>query len=516
MEQTEPQQEPTARRGLRRRWRERSPRVRRTLAAVAVLAVALVSVVAGLRLAEPVTTPVGPVDTRMSLQPNVAGDTVVGIPPLGSLRLDSHDGPFRLQVQVAGLDLEDTRRILNNPSSVEDFEAGVVDEVRDGVVRAALRALLVILALALALGVVIFRRPLGTVACGVTALVLVAAGGGAAAFTWRPDSIAEPRFEGLLTSAPKLVGDASQIVDNFGLYRTQLAKIVTNVSSLYAVGTTLPTFNAADDSVRVLHVSDIHLNPAAWNVIRSVSAQFEVHAVVDTGDLTDHGSPIEARFAGDIATLGRPYLFVRGNHDSRFIQEQVALQRNAVVLDEGAVAEVEGLRFIGWGDPRFTPDVETRDEAPADILESTGQRLAAAIGALDQAPHVALVHDPAMAEPLDGLVPLALAGHGHERETHLLEEGTRVFEQGSTGAAGLRGLEGEEPTPLQCSVLYFDRDTGALQAWDDITLGGIGLASARIERHLPDEEEQSPVTPPPPSPAATAPTLAPTVAPRLP
>jgi hypothetical protein len=62
------------------------------------------------------------------------------------------------------------------------------------------------------------------------------------------------------------------------------------------------------------------------------------------------------------------------------------------------------------------------------------------------------------------------------------------FWQGSTGASGLRGLEHEKPTPIRASVLYFDRDTRRLQAWDDITLGGLGLVTAKIERKILDQQ----------------------------
>ncbi len=51
-----------------------------------------------------------------------------------------------------------------------------------------------------------------------------------------------------------------------------------------------------------------------------------------------------------------------------------------------------------------------------------------------------------------------------------------------TGGAGLRALEGEEPTPVTLSVLYLDPTSGELQAWDDITLGGLGLTTATVER----------------------------------
>jgi len=68
--------------------------------------------------------------------------------------------------------------------------------------------------------------------------------------------------------------------------------------------------------------------------------------------------------------------------------------------------------------------------------------------------------------------------------------------QGSTGGAGLRALQSQPPTPIECSVLYFDRATRKLQAWDDITVAGLGGTGAQIERHL--ASDQNPVGAPVP------------------
>jgi predicted phosphodiesterase len=262
--------------------------------------------------------------------------------------------------------------------------------------------------------------------------------------------------------------------------------------------------------VRVLFVSDIHLNPSAWEVIRSITDQFDVDVIVDAGDISDHGSAAENAFLDPIATLGVPYVWVRGNHDSSITQAAVAAQPNAVVLD-GATAEVAGLRFVGAGDPRFTPDKDTRDApAPPSVAQVTLAVADRARAAAEQGQpvDVAVVHDGASARLIDGVVPLVLSGHYHRREQTLLPDGTLSFLQGSIGASGLRGLEKEKPTPVRASILYFDRETRRLQAWDDITLGGLGLVSAKIERRIyseqfPPEEDAS--ESPTPAPSSSAP-----------
>ncbi len=289
------------------------------------------------------------------------------------------------------------------------------------------------------------------------------------------------------------------------------------MSRLYDVTSTLPAYRPDPSTLRVLFVSDLHLNPAAWDVIRSVTKQFDVEVIVDAGDLTDHGSAAENAYVEQIATLGVPYVWVRGNHDSAVTQAAVASQPNAVVLDDAEPALVGGLRFLGVGDPRFTPDKDTRDAGPPASVAQVGLRMASTRCGRRRRqvrrstwPWCTTVLPPT---EMDGTVPLVLSGHYHRREQHLLPDGTLSFFQGSTGASGLRGLEGprlEKPTPVRASVLYFDRSTRVLQAWDDITLGGLGLVSAKIERRIVGQQfpELAPTVSPSPSPSESSPSPA--------
>ena len=179
---------------------------------------------------------------------------------------------------------------------------------------------------------------------------------------------------------------------------------------------------------------------------------------------------------------------------------------------DGETVEVGGLRFIGAGDPRFTPDKDTRDApAPPSVAQVAlghrrpGSRVGRSRGSRSTSPSCTTA---TAARLLDGDVPLVLSGHYHRREQTLLPDGTLSFLQGSTGASGLRGLEKEKPTPVRASVLYFDRDTRRLQAWDDITLGGLGLVSAKIERRIYSEQfppEEGATESPTPAPSSSAP-----------
>ncbi|HXA58620.1 MAG TPA: metallophosphoesterase [Streptosporangiaceae bacterium] len=470
----------------------------RPLQIAAILLTGLAGAWAGMLLGGHVKTPIGPASVALSVRPAWSGGTVIEIPPLGTLYLDSHWGPLRLSAQVAELRPEPAQRIIENPGELDRLSGTISGEVAHGLIVVALRALAAGVICGMLAGLVVFRSWQAAVLGGLSAFSGILSLGMLAWATFNPSSVTEPRYTGLLAGAPQFVGDARTIVHRFSEYRAQLARLVGNVSRLYEAASTLPTYEPDPSTVRVLQVSDIHLNPLAWSIIRPIVRQFQIQLIIDSGDLTDHGSHPEEKFANDISTLKVPYVFVRGNHDSLATQKSVARQPNAVVLD-GTSRTVEGLRIWGVGDPRFTPDKTTRDDSVgASSMSAEGVRQAALLASSPgPKPDIVVVHDPLEGAAFDGIAPLILTGHVHVRSTRLLPLDSRLFIQGSTGGAGLRGLEGEHPTPIELSILYFDRATHRLQGWDDLKLGGLGLTSAQIERTLEDHPNRPiPALPP--------------------
>ncbi|MFI5875795.1 metallophosphoesterase [Streptomyces sp. NPDC051445] len=471
--------------------------------ALGLTAVVLFGAWLGLLVVGDVRTPVGPMNTTMTLRPSVSGGTKINISPLGALTLDSHIAPVRLDVNVDQLDPVRSQALVDHPERLSGLQDEVARDVEHGTLDLALRSCVAVVSGATALGLAVYRRPRRALAAGGLALALLAASGATAYATWNPKSVLEPRFSGLLSSAPSLVGNARSIVTEFDVYQQELARLVTNVTKLYDVTSTLPAFQPDPTTVRVLHVSDIHLNPASWKIIASLVEQYKVDVIVDSGDTMDHGSAAENGFLDPIATLGAPYVWVRGNHDSRVTQRYLEGLKNVHVLDDGRAVTVAGLRFAGTGDPQFTPD---RSAAPGaeESQEAAGARLAGALRAQRDAgtpADVAVVHEPSAARGTDGEVPMVLAGHLHHEEMEVMEKGTRLRVEGSTGGSGLRAVEGKYPDPIEASILYFDRDTRRLQAWDEIKLGGLGLTTAEVSRHLP--KENLPGAAPSPSPSPT-------------
>lgn len=465
-----------------------------------MLVVAAAGAWLGIFLSGTVRAQVGPVETGMSVRPSWSGETIVDASPLGTLTFRTHDAPLTLRLTLENIDQERARTLLEDPKLADRLPAIIERDLLDGVRQLAIRSLLCAAAGALIVVLLVFRRPTTALTGLLAASVALGGTGLYAARTFHPNALVEPRYSGLIAAAPSLVGSAEAIVSKFESYRAQLTKLVTNVSKLYDTVSTLPVYDADDRTIRVLHVSDIHINPIAWNVIRSLKDQFAVDLIIDTGDISDHGTKAENRFVEEIGTLGVPYVFIRGNHDSRTTERAVAAQKNAIVLDD-AMRNVAGLDIYGLGDPRFTPDKTVADSSNPASLERFGR---------DHRDHVenadlVAVHDGVVGRGFSGSAPLVLAGHAHARSTTLLPTGTRVLVQGSTGGAGLRALEHEEPTPVQASVLYFDKETQRLRAWDDITLGGLGEQSVYVQRHVePDPARMiSPEPTTAPSPTGT-------------
>ncbi|WP_434591825.1 metallophosphoesterase family protein [Streptomyces sp. A5-4] len=473
--------------------------------ALGLTAVVLLGAWLGLLIVGSVRTPVGPMDTSMTLRPSLSGGTKINVSPLGALELNTHIAPIRLDVDVDQLDPVRSQALVEHPERLSGLQGEVTGDVSAGATELAVRSCVAVVSGATALGLAVYRRPRKALAAGGLALALLTASGVSAYVTWNPKSVLEPKFSGLLSSAPSVVGNARSIVAEFDVYQKELARLVTNVTKLYDATSTLPTYQPDPATTRVLHVSDIHLNPASWHIIGSLVEQYDIDVIIDSGDTMDHGTGAENSFLDPIPDLGAPYVWVRGNHDSAVTQRYLRGLKGVHVLDEGSAVTVGGLRVAGTGDPQFTPDRSVAAEGdPAERM--AGIRLASALRDQERAGtpvDIAVAHNPVAARETDGEVPLVLAGHTHNRKNEVMEYGTRLRIEGSSGGGGLRALQNDKPEKVRTSVLYLDRTTKRLQAWDEITLGGLGLTTAEVSRHLPEENRPGAEPPPDASPESS-------------
>ncbi|MGH3661842.1 MAG: metallophosphoesterase, partial [Micromonosporaceae bacterium] len=242
-----------------------------------LLLVALIGAVGGLLLNGRVEHPVGPFRAEFAITPALTGESRIEIPPLGALRLDSHDAPLDLSVRLVEIDPTRAQRLVSDPNAIYRASQAALTDVQEGMLRLAITATGSALLGALLLAALVYRRDVRRIA-GVGGIVvgMLAGAGGLGYATINPKSIEEPRYEGLLINVPAVVGDARKIADRYEEYQALLQHLVQNVSKLYTTVSNLPVYEPDENTIRVLHVSDLHLNPSAFNVISTVAEQFSI------------------------------------------------------------------------------------------------------------------------------------------------------------------------------------------------------------------------------------------------
>ncbi len=451
------------------------------------------------------TVPMGPFRVQLEAGLGRPG-TDIGLPPLGQLHAATHDLPLRLSATLRDVDVQGLQAYLRT-HSLDQLASDVEQQALDRLLPFAIRTLAVGLAGALALALLAYRRRLRPILGALLATALVL--GGTAAVTARTyDSSAflRPRYSGTLSLAPQLFGPIETTVQRFDYFRTELQRIVAAGAGAYAA--VQQNQLGRGNEIRVLHISDIHDSPLGYRFAQELASGFDVNFVIDTGDITSFGTPAENLILKYVPGFDRPYVFVRGSHDSHDLQAQMARIPNARVLD-GGTTTIDGLTIYGLGDPYF---VERRgnpltDQQVANLVAGAGPRLARDVGALARPPDIVAVHDDRMAEAAAGAVPLVLSGHFHENAARV-ENGTLFLRVGTTGGAGPTGgvaIGGQ--VPLSAEILYFRPASGGkpprLIAWDTVeqmpTTGDF-----TVERHVVAETFGAVSPAPSGSPAASS------------
>ena len=334
------------------------------------------------------------------------------------------------------------------------------------------------------------RRLLRCGLCGLLTTVLLL---GPALATYDLAAFREPRYDGALEYAPALIGDVRTGLDRLRTLREEMVRIGRNLDRAYAALASPVGEVEGNGTVRVLHISDLHLNPAGFDLAVRLADQFDVAAVVDTGDMGTWGLAREPEVAANIGRFDVPYLFVKGNHDDADMVEAVAANANARVLDNGGT-EVAGIRFYGAPDPTFTPGKGHQVEEFEELKVERSVAVADAVDRQALRPDVVMVHDGRLAAYARGHVATVLEGHLHRFGTEVVN-GTRTLMTGTVGAGGPDNFRATDPPPADAQVIYFDPGTRRPVAVDRITVRLPG-SSFSVERILLPEGA-TPFTPDP-------------------
>lgn len=430
------------------------------------------------------------------VRPAFNGRTVLEIPPLGSLVANTHQSPVAIHLTLQGIRPDILGENLYpqvDPDLIRDLEAKshlplttfMVKQIALGGLGAAI--------LFWALARPPWKRLLRAGLCGT---LLIGALLGFTLNTYDRSAFLEPEYHGVIAAAPRVMHLADELLTKLQDFQDKADLLVHNIQRLFGQAERLTLLEATEEEStrRLLIIADIHNNPFALDFVESLVRHFRVDLILDAGDLTDFGSPLEARAAAQIGSFGVPYVFAPGNHDSPEVMDFMRGLSNVHVL-EGQVVRIQGIRILGSPDPWAYGEsvVADTEEEEQLLLEEQINELQQALDDAETKPDILMVHHPAVARAFADQVPTLVSGHTHRMRLEQLGASWHL-NPGSTGSAGLRGLQTTSEVPYSAIILHFNTANRGVVAADVIKYHALS-GSFTVERRLmgpPNTENAEP------------------------
>ncbi len=269
---------------------------------------------------------------QISVEPGHRGalDLYVPLVDWGVRFEDAIRLPVRLHVDLRTVDRGAVARVANGGSlDLQDVRG----EARDAIATYLLNLIGITLLSALALGVLValaIRHRSGPrLRWKIGAAVITTAVIGAALITLLPPrgKISDPQYYAFGPDIPRALqaveaaqASTKQLDQELDAQLVGIARLVTRPSERTPI-TNQPTITVA---------SDLHNNFIALPILERAT---NGGPLFFAGDLTDRGSPLEARLVSRVVGLGKPFVFVSGNHDSDSLEHDLA-RLGAIVLTE--------------------------------------------------------------------------------------------------------------------------------------------------------------------------------------
>ena len=411
---------------------------------------------------------VGPVHAEFALSPAWHGKSIFDLPPAGTIEADTHSGPAVVHYSLKEIVVTDVSE-LTNPESLSRQELQNWQQPVRSQVRSLLLRILLLSALAGgAICALIKRRWQWGIAGALTATLTAMLVAGIVWQTYDIGAFREPRYSGSLTYAPEVIAFSEETLANLDDYETRVPEIAESlyrtVSQLHQPPGALPE----RDTIRVVHVSDMHSSSAAAKLVRQTVDLYQADFVIDTGDLTDLGTPFEAGYPSTYLPLPKPYVWIGGNHDTPTITATMRAINGVTVLDS-QFTDIDGVNIGGFPDPasvNLSPNPLNDAQLATDAA-----RILKLVESQNPRPFIVAVHDPKQAALLPGSVPVVLNGHTH-REGITVKDGTVFLDAGTTGSGGFRSFNGTAEAPSSLQVLYIKKNPLKMVAVDCISIYG--------------------------------------------
>jgi predicted phosphodiesterase len=440
---------------------------------------------------------------RLSTDPGHAGALDIYVPLVDwGVRFDAVRLPVRLSLDLRSLNRTAVAEVARGRDP--DVEA-LRGEAEDAIGSYIRRALLVSAIVALGMGILVAlalrgrAAPLRLTLPAVGVGVLVA--GLAIIFLLPPRGAIEdpeyyangPDIPAALRAIDQATGTADTISQELNDQLVGLARLIAAPGARGVTGE-LPHLTLASD----LHNNLLAL-PTLERAVRRGPLFF-------AGDLTSAGSPFEAALTRRVASIGDPFVFVTGNHDSDTLARRLAdagaivLTRRGRLLPGGrlgaVVVNVEGLRVAGYDDPYTRRSRNGYRKRGAEPTEAQRRAFAAWLRPLIGRVDVVMTHGSGLTElAVQELKedpparPLAiLTGHTHVSALKTSENLVEL-NGGTVGGGGTGNLEKNQPFGL--AVLVWARSRAFSPLLADIVEIDAVTGAAKAERRALDLDPES-------------------------
>jgi predicted phosphodiesterase len=448
---------------------------------------------------------VGPLTLTSRMTFGWPGETVVRVPPFGQARAHTHAGPARLEITVEAVDLPEVEQYLLGRSSgvprdaasigaqatqAEAIVSDVIDEethqAANEIAWLALAAAVVAAGSAL-LVTLAFRAGSASavVACVLSAAIVIGSSAIGAA-TFDSAALMQPRLEGGLAYVPQLQAVFTTRLTRVEALRVQASEIAGKLAAYYADPRSITAGGGFEDAYRVLHVTDLHLDPVGAELARSLARSYDVSLVIDTGDIAISGLDHETVLLPSLVVTSTPVVYIPGNHDSPAVNAALDVLPNVTVASLGTLT-VDGMTIFAVPDPiarSFGVEPE-----PSVVAEETARAVAELDGQLAAGlprPDIIAIHNPAMEREFVGRAAAILSGHTHSMRLYR-EQGTARLNSGTLGGMPYDPeASGRDRLPHSASILYYTREVPrTLLAIDRISVGVDGTTT--LDRTIIDE-----------------------------
>jgi predicted phosphodiesterase len=430
---------------------------------------------------------------RLSSDPAHRGALDLYVPLVDwGVRFNAVRLPVRLSLDLRTLDREAVRRVARGETpDVEAVRAEAEDAIGEYIRLLVVVVMLASLSIGLLVALALRARaaPL-RVTIPLAAVTALACGLGVALLLPPRGAIEAPEYYANGPDIPVALRAIDQAGGTAAAISEELNDQLVGLARLIAA----PAGRARAESLaRLTLASDLHNNllalPTLERAVRDEPLFF-------AGDLTSSGSPFEAQLTERVARIGKPLVFVSGNHDSDELERQLARAGAIVLTQRGrllpsgrlgpVVANVRGLRVAGYSDP-FERRRADGFRARHEPVPTGRQRraftswLRPLIGRVD----IVMVHAPSLTEAAVEALheepprrPIAfLTGHTHVPDLRIARNVVEL-NGGTAGGGGTGNLEKNQPfglavlsygnagrfRPLLADVVEIDAQTGAARA----------------------------------------------------